>query len=358
MVAGIVGPASIGSNKVDFAYRLEASQKLPYPGKLGLRGQAAISESAAASDDIEDMRLQLAESAKVAFYDYCLVHRALAVNEESLQLLRDLRKTAEDRFRAAQAPQQDILQADVEIGRQRERGLALERMRKVAIARINTLMHLPANGPLPPPPKELKLKDELPNAEALRARALAGRPDLQALSNRLAADEAALALAQREYYPDFELMAAYDAFWQPEERDLRAMVGLRMNLPIQKGRRQGAVAESMARIAQRRAELDSRLDQIGLQVQEAYEQASESEKAVRLYEETILPAARENIRAAQIAYATGKIPFLSLIEAQRSSVMLKDRFYEVQADYFRRQATLERVTGGPLTPSAPPPGPK
>ena len=154
----------------------------------------------------------------------------------------------------------------------------------------------------------------MPNAEALRARALARRPDLQALSNRLAADEAALALAQREYYPDFELMAAYDAFWQPEERDLRAMVGLRMNLPIQKGRRQGAVAESMARIAQRRAELDSRLDQIGLQVQEAYEQASESEKAVRLYEETILPAARENIRAAQIAYATGKIPFLSLIE--------------------------------------------
>ena len=39
---------------------------------------------------------------------------------------------------------------------------------------------------------------------------------------------------------------------------------------------------------------------------------------------------------------------LSLIEAQRNQVNLKDRYYEATADYFRRRATLERAVGDPI----------
>jgi outer membrane protein TolC len=89
-------------------------------------------------------------------------------------------------------------------------------------------------------------------------------------------------------------------------------------------------------------------DQVNLQVQEVYEQVLKSEKVVRLYESAILPAARENAKAAQAAYVRARIPFLSLIGAQRNFVDLRDRSYEATADYFRRRAILERVTGGPL----------
>lgn len=349
MFGTTIGPASIGSNEVDFAYRVEASQKLPFCGKLKLKGQSALSEASAAGHDVDDTRLQIIESAKTAFYDYYLVDRALAVNAENLQLLKEFRSTAESRYQAGQSPQQDFLQADVEIGRQRKRGLALERMRKVTQARLNTLMHLPPDTPLPPPPKTLNLAEPLPDAAVLRARALAQRPDLQALANRLDAERAALALAEKEYYPDFEVMAAYDAFWQRPEQDLRPMLGVRMNLPVYKERRRGAIAEAQARLAQRTAELVGRTDQVNLQVQEAYEQVLESEKSVRLYDESILPAAIENVKAARTAYATSRIPFLSLVEAQRNLVGLRDSYYEELTEYYRRRATLERVTGGPLT---------
>lgn len=343
----IIGPASIGSREVDFAYRLEASQKIPYCGKLRLRGQTALAEATAAGHDVGDTKLQLIESTKVAFYDYFLIHRAMSVNEESLQLLKEIRGTAVDRFKANQTPQQDVLQVDVEIGRQRKRGLVLERLQKVTQARINTLMHLPPDSPLPPPPKTFELAAALPAVAVLRAHAVAQRPDLQALANRIEGERASLALAHKEYYPDFEVMAAYDAFWQSPEKDLRPMVGLRMNLPIQKDRRAGAVAEAHARLSQRVAELASRTDQVNLQVQEAYEQVLESEKGVRLYNDTILPAATDNVKAARTAYATGRIPFLSLVEAQRNLVGLRDSYYEELAEYFRRRATLERVIGGP-----------
>jgi outer membrane protein TolC len=349
MFGATVGPASIGSKEVDFGYRLEASQKLPYCGKRSLRGQNAAAEAAAAGNELDDMRLQLVEAARFAFFDYYLVHRALAVNAEALNLLRELRGTAEDRFKANQVPQQDLLQADVEIGRLRERSLMLERMRKVTQARINTLMHLPPDSSLPPPPAKLDLGVTPPAAVDLRAQAVARRPDLQALANRIAAERAALGLAYKEYYPDFEVMAAYDAFWQPSEKDLRPMIGVRLNLPVQTDRRRGAVAEAEAKLAGRVAELAARTDQVYLQVQEAYEQVLESEKAVRLYADTILPSATRNVEAARAAYVANRIPFLSLIEAQRNLIELRDRYYESITEYHRRRATLERVVGAPLT---------
>ena len=88
-------------------------------------------------------------------------------------------------------------------------------------------------------------------------------------------------------------------------------------------------------------------DQINFEVQEAYEQARKGAKTLALFTATILPAAERNVEAAETAYAKGKTPFLSLVESQRSLIGWRDRYYETQADYLRRRAALERVTGGP-----------
>lgn len=348
MIGGTVGPASIGSNDVDFAYRVEVSQKYPWRGKLALRGESALAEASAAGHDIEDVRLQLIENARGAFYKYYLVERALAVNAESLHLLTEFRNNAETRYKTGLVPQQDLLQADVEIGRQQERQVILEQTRETTMARINTLMHLPTHHPLPPAPQQLHLADALPDLPFLQATAVARRPDLQALADRIAADQASLALAYKEFKPDLDVMAAYDAWWQRPEQDLRPQVGVRMNLPVRKDKRYAAIAEARARIAQRQAALERQQDQVNLQVQEAHAQVRESERIVRLYTQTILTAAEANVKAAQSAYVTGKTPFLSLIEAERNLVGLRDRYYEAMADYFRRRAALERAVGGPL----------
>jgi outer membrane protein TolC len=337
-------PGAWGSNTVQGGYRIEATQKLPACGKLALRGENATAAASAAGHDVADMRLQLAEAARTAFYDYFLAERRLEVNAESLDLLGKFRQNAETRYKTGLAPQQDLLQADVEIGREQERRLEIEQMRRVAIARINTLMHEPPDAPLPAPAPQVSSPAPGPEAAALRALAMARRPDLLALAERIRADEAALALAHKERCPDFEVMAAYDTFWQ--ERPLQWQAGVRMNLPIYHARRSGAVAEAEAKLGQRRAELARQTDQVNYQVQEAYEKVRQAEQSVALYEKSLLPAAQRNVEAAQAAYVTGKIAFLSLLEAQRNQVGLRDRYYEIVADSFRRRAVLERVTGG------------
>lgn len=352
MVGLQAAPGAWFSREMDGGVRVEISQRYPWCGKRELRGENAQATAQAAAHDVADMKLQLVESARRAFYDYYLVDRALSVNRENLRLLREFRKNAESRYATGAVSQQDVLQAEVEIGRAEERQVTLERLRPVTAARINTLMHLPPDAPLPPPPEAVALAGGVPDPTALRTQALHQRPDLLGVQDRLRAEQASLALAHKEFLPDVEVMAAYDSIWQ--EKPLRPQVGVRMNLPVRCERRYAAVAEAEARVGQRLAEMNRLVDQANYQVEQAYQQLREGEQVVRLYEDKILPAARENVKAAQTAYVTGKVPFLSLIEAQRNVVAIRDRLYEALAEAFRRRAALERAIGGPLPPAAVP----
>ena len=160
-------PRIFGDHEMDSGYRVEVSQKYPWPGKLRLRGENAAAEARAAGQDVEDMRLQLAQSARDAFADYYLAARGLAVNKEALDLLASIQSDQETLFKTGKIQEQDLLQTRVEIGRQRQRQLELERMLQVARARINTLLHLPPDAPLPPPPEQVPAGGPLPDEAAL-----------------------------------------------------------------------------------------------------------------------------------------------------------------------------------------------
>jgi outer membrane protein, heavy metal efflux system len=151
MIGVQLAPGAWGSRELDGGVRVEVSQRYPWPGKLALRGENARAEAMAAREEAEDVRLDLIERARDAFYEYYLAARALEVNEEGLRLLEEFRKNAEARYKFGTVTQQDVDQADVEIGRERQRRLTLLRMRQVIVARLNILMHLPPDSPLPPP---------------------------------------------------------------------------------------------------------------------------------------------------------------------------------------------------------------
>jgi cobalt-zinc-cadmium efflux system outer membrane protein len=351
-----LAPASLGvsGDGNTSGYRMEVFQRFPFPGKLELRGRKAQAEANTAGRDVDNTRVQLVESAREAFYDYFLAYRQKEVNDEGLDLLQRFRRDAADRYRVGKGPQQDIVQADVAIGQQRQRLLSLERARRVAIARIDTLLHLPPTSPLPPPPREISVPADLPDPQQMLAQALNQRLDLLALKDRIAAAEAAVKLALRDYYPDFDAMAAYDNFWT--QGSLRPQVAVRINLPVRLARRAAAVEEAKARLAELHAQYAQQTDVVGYEVQQVYEQLRESYATVRLYEKEVLPKARTNVQSAEAAYVAGQIPLLTLVEAGRNLVNLRDQFYQTVTELFRRRTVLERALSG-SPPAAPLPTP-
>jgi outer membrane protein TolC len=152
-------------------------------------------------------------------------------------------------------------------------------------------------------------------------------------------------LAWKEFYPDLELVARYDAFWQ--EEPLRPMVGMNLNVPLYKQKRWAAVNEARARIAQQQAELDSLVSELMFDVEQAYRQVVESRSTIAVHESRLLPTARHSVDAARASYLAGRMDFLRLVESQRQLLDLQNDYYEAVANYYRRLAALDRAMGAP-----------
>ena len=153
-------------------------------------------------------------------------------------------------------------------------------------------------------------------------------------------------MACKEYYPDLNLIANYNGFML---ENMRPQVGMEINVPLQRTRRVAAVREASERLRQRRAEYQDRLDQVRFEVHSALDQATQSQRAIRLYEEKILPATRRSVESALANYTSGKLDFLRLIDSERQVYTQREMYYQAIAEYHRRLAELERVVGGLLS---------
>ena len=180
----MAAPASFSSSTTQSAYVLGGSQKLPWFGKREARGAAAQADANAMFHDVRDARLQLEQSTRMAFYEYYLVTRELELNSANLELTRDFRETAQSKYENNQVTQQDVLQADLESATTERRMLELNRMFRIATARINTLLRRNPDELLPAPPNELTEMARLPDALLLRQMAVSQRPDLAAIGSR------------------------------------------------------------------------------------------------------------------------------------------------------------------------------
>jgi outer membrane protein TolC len=341
-----VAPSSFGSSRVEDGHRVDVAQRLPFPGKLGLRGEVALAAAEAAASDFEAARRRLAETASLLFDDHYFVARALEINAAHLALLEELLEIAAARYAAGLGSQQDPLQAELERARllHDERGLQAER--RITCARLNALLHRPPEAPLPPPPAQLGVVAAEPSDRAaLVERALRERPELRAADARLRGRESSVALAHRDFFPDVTLVGGWDGFWQKEERELRTAVGLEIELPIRFARRRAALAEARAELAAAASERAALEDEVRLEVETAAERLAEGHHLTEILESRLLPAARDRVAAARAGFESGRNDFDTLIEAERSLREAELERERALAELSRRHAELARAIG-------------
>jgi outer membrane protein TolC len=344
MLAYSLAPASIGSSQVDTGQRVTLSQALPFPGKRGLRGEVALAEAEAAANDFAAVRLRLAALASLLFDEAYLIERKLAVNDAHRALLAELRAIAIARYEAGVAAQQDPLEAELVEAELLHRDVALRADREITREQLNVLLHRSPELPLPASPA--RLEPRAPAGEprdALLARALAERPELRAAEARIAAREAAVSLARREYLPDLRLMGGYDTF--EEESELRPMVGLELNLPLRRARRAAALDEAEAALEEARSARAGLDDQVRFSVGRALERLAEAHHALEIFRDRMLPAARDRVASARASFETGQSDFSTVIDAERRLRDAELGHEEAAVEVSRRHAELDRALG-------------
>lgn len=340
MLSYQTAPRTLDSGGLD--QRLEVRQRFPWPGTLAAREAVARHETAAAQGDLEELRLEVAAQARSAHAQWRFVHEALVIHQATRALLEELIATATTRYAAGQSRRQEVLQVEVERTDLDAEALRLRRRQTTVQARINALLNRRPDAPLPPAAPVGALA-EPPSLKTLERLALARHPELAGLDARLAADRSRITLAEKAFYPDFEVSVGYDGLW--EESAKRPMLGVSLSLPLDRGKRRaaldGARAEATAAqwtLAERRAGLRAELAQARAAV-------IEQQRSVQLHDQELLPLAGEYLDAAIADYQSGTGAFLDVVAAERRKLAVELALARARADYATSRAALDRAAG-------------
>lgn len=327
-------------------------QEIPFPGKLRLRGEVASREAERLEQEYLAARLRLIARLKQAYFDLHFIHKGIEIVEKNKVLLMQFEKTAKARYSVGQAAQQDIFRAQVEISRVLDRLAVLEQQKESLHAAINRLLNRPPAGPLGTP-EEIHVTLMTAPLEELNRRAEDFSPILSASAKGVERGEHAVALARRQYFPDFDVSALGLRNDRINDNGYQIMVGISVPLFYQTKQHQN-VKEALAELAGAREDLTATRQDVLFQVKDAFVQAQRAERLVMILRDAIIPQATLALRSAQAGYAVGKVDFLTLLN---SLLTLQESELELHGEMVAHEkalARLEELTGGPLTVSRAP----
>jgi outer membrane protein, heavy metal efflux system len=320
------------------------SQNLPFPGKRSLKGDVASRSADMTEQAVRAKERELVARLKQAYYDLFLAQKAVQIHHQQVDLLRQFVEIANAKFRAGKGSQADVLKAQVELSLLFQHRPALDQRRETTEAMLNTLLDRDPALPLGLAEEPAHLPFTQP-ADDLHSLALNERPEIKAAELDVQRNEQSHALAQRQYYPDFNV--AFQRFQNYQANDgFGAYVA--MSIPFAfwtKPKYDAGVEEAAAAVAVARAQQHTVENMTRFQINDLLAKLRATDQVATLYRTTILPQAEQSLEAARIGYRTGKAGFLDLIDTQRAWRGFQLEYFKTLVDRQYRLAELEQVVG-------------
>jgi outer membrane protein TolC len=320
------------------------SQNLPFPGKLSLKGDVASRSAEMTEQSVRAKERELVARLKQAYYDVFLAQKAVQIHHEQVELLRQFVTIANTKFRVGKGSQSDVLKAQVELSLLLQHLPILDQRRKTAEAMLNTLLDRdPASSlGMAEEPAQLPLEESVDHLHRL---ALNDRPELKAAELDVQRSEQSRALAQRQYYPDFNV--AFQRFQNYQTNDgFGAYVA--MSIPFAfwtKPKYDAGVQEAEAAVSVAQAQQHTLENLTRFQINDLMAKLRATDQVATLYRTTILPQAEQSLESAHAGYRAGKTGFLDLIDTQRAWRGFQLEYFKALVDRQHRLAELEQVVG-------------
>ena len=326
---------------------ISLTQKLPYPGKRGLRSEMAQKEAEAALSDYEEAKNKVSREMKMAYFDLFYANRAIEVTERNREVLKLLNQIAETRYSVGEGIHTDVLKAQVELSKMIDELIMLNQSKRTLKARINTLLHQPPFAPLGDPAEVLFEKFSADPEELVKA-AAQNRPLLQSMKRMVERNRAGLRLAEKDYYPDFDFKLAYgqrdDGPMGKRADMVTAMVGI--NLPLwYKSKQERKVAESQKDIQSAKDQLTAMTNEIRFMISDKLTEIERAEKQIELLKTGIIPLATLSLDSAMSSYRVNKVDFMTVLDSLMTLFKNEIQYYRLLTDSRKGIAEIEATVG-------------
>ncbi len=310
--------AETAAGQVDAVAGVE--QQIPFPGKRRAMALAAQKEADAARAERANLKLQIAERVRFAYWDHYLARQNQRINRENKEVLQTVLEIVQARVKANQGTQTDILRVATEISKVDQQLITARQQIHSTQARLNALLNRPAGSRLPYPKRS-----SVPSSSSLDqliARAESSHPSVKAGQARVTAFKHRLHKARLDAYPDFLIGAQHawvsDSGLSPvaNGRD-QTMLTLGVTLPLWQKPRRAKIREANAGVAEMQAGIASSRAELRQRIEDAWFRAKSSREMIALFDQRLIPDARQAQELSLQSYSAGKQSFVDLLDTWR-----------------------------------------
>jgi len=334
-----------GYTNSDFAYvGIGASQELPYPGKLRLRGEVADRDADTKQAEVGVIGTGIADAVKADYLQLAYLQQTLGILQQNEAVLDQLIQDATAHYQVGQGMQQDVLEAQLNRTRiVREITMHHQQMWRIQ-AHLKGLLNRNQQSP------DIVTEDlaESPlkaTSDKLLALVKKNNPQIQVDVSAIQKQDAQVASAKREGKPDFELGYMY----QNTDRKYRDYYMLTFDVRFPRRNRVNAeITEAQEKLIASQQTLNAHLAQQLSQVRQLYVQASSDEEQLKEFREGLIPQSDAVYRATLNAYASNKDQFTHVLSYFTDLLNLKLEYAEALLDHETALAHLESLTGATL----------
>ena len=329
---------------------LGITQGLPWFGKLALLREIADHDQALAGAELAATELDVARQVKETYIEYCFLGRSQQVIADNLELLQYLEGIARDRYTGGKATYFDVLKVQIELAQTREKVRTLKDKTSSLRVQLNNLLGTDPELARPVsdtvPDITLKKKEDV-----LYKFALEHSPLLTAAQERIAKARTGKALAEKDFYPDFQvsLKTVFTGSAEygnpPDSGSDPIIAGVSMDIPLFRERRHAKVAEQKEVLQGAKAQQAEQKRGIQNRIEQSLYAYRDAEHRVLLYREELLPKVRQQLEVAVSGFQSGKNSILEIIDAEKGLLKFELAESRALADKALALARLEVQTG-------------
>ncbi|HEX6531723.1 MAG TPA: TolC family protein, partial [Nitrospira sp.] len=336
------GPLTPEIPKSATEYMASFSQPIEWPAKRAARQRAAEAGLAGASVGLIETRLNLTSDVKVAFFDLLLAQRDLELTKNNLAIVEDVRRVVSHRVRLGEAPQFDLIKAEVEVLKANQAVTRSENTVRVNRVILDT-MTAGALGPSYSVNGDFLVFPTGLDLNRLTARSMQEHPSIQRLSRSIDQADRTIEFERQNRVPNVSLNTSYTREYGREGFD----IGLSVPTPLWY-QRQGEIAGSLGAKRKEEAELLRARNELMRQINQYYQDAQTTAKLIEVLEKGLLKQAEEALRIAKFSFQQGAASLLEVLDAQRVQRQILFDYAQARFELSVALSRLERAVGGVL----------
>lgn len=340
---------TMGADSVGSEQTVRLAQAFPWPGTLGQRESSASLQARSYWHEVQSMELAVASRIRTIAAEIAYLHKEASLVRENLELFKKQEDFLEQASRGG-GDISELVRVEMESGLLADELARIDEMIKREKAELEAII-----GRTVPDAEVNRVVLTRPpsssdKTEALAARLEATNPMLQALSSRVEAARAGVALARLETFPEFMLSAGYRRVNEPGMGGSRAwmneaVVMFSISLPIwgEKNTGKRDEARAMLEVADRERENASRM--LRARLETLLSRGRDAARRAKLFHEDLLPKARQAHETVEASYRAGRASLLDVFDSRRRLLETETGYWRSLADQHINRAEVEALFG-------------